>query len=361
VPSDASPYEQHSRERYYRVVLSILGHEGGTVGVELLRRQRWVDERGVRPGARLPLELAEISVSGTAVVHSVELAPTPKPGPGRLVVGRVTRIANRLARVTLGSGEVIEATTSHPIFSESKKRYRAAGELKSGELVRTLTGHTVVDVVTEAKGRFAVHNIEVDIDHNYFVGAAAALVHNMCTDPDAVERPEETERERSVRRAVARRDELFNDRRRLMSATLPYHGLRRGSDGHRHTVHAEDTGWVLLPTQSGDFNVWLADGRVNGLIVHDLLEIDPFHDAATQVRIVFLGHTRPDGEPGRPDREGMMRVRDWLIERTDVPAEHMVVTADPDTFDAAQPGDCVLFYTCLGARREGLTRWLQEH
>ncbi|MCP1225530.1 polymorphic toxin-type HINT domain-containing protein [Sebaldella sp. S0638] len=81
--------------------------------------------------------------------------------------------------IYLGNDTVITTTEEHPFYVNGK--YINAGELKEGMLLMTNSCDKisiVKIVVKKLKEKIKVYNIEVDGNHNYFVGDSFVLVHN---------------------------------------------------------------------------------------------------------------------------------------------------------------------------------------
>ena len=81
--------------------------------------------------------------------------------------------------IYLGNDTVITTTEEHPFYVNGK--YINAGELKEGMLLMTNSCDKisiVKIVVRKLKEKINVYNIEIDGNHNYFVGENKVLVHN---------------------------------------------------------------------------------------------------------------------------------------------------------------------------------------
>jgi hypothetical protein len=65
----------------------------------------------------------------------------------------------------------------------------AAGELKSGEQLQSLSGVAVVARIQPRTERASVYNVEVSRYHTYFVGDASVWAHNPCGDTFPVSKP----------------------------------------------------------------------------------------------------------------------------------------------------------------------------
>jgi hypothetical protein len=116
-------------------------------------------------------------------VLSVEPAPAPRPGRGRLVTGTFAHAATNVVDVTIaGLTTPIGCTANHPFWSHDRQTFVAAGELKAGEQLRTADGGlTSVVSVAPRSGAERVYNLEVDGEHVYYVSADGVLVHNSCS------------------------------------------------------------------------------------------------------------------------------------------------------------------------------------
>jgi hypothetical protein len=84
----------------------------------------------------------------------------------------------QLIKITLNSGESIEATAEHPFYIKGKG-WNPANSLKVGETLQLHNGTTVVVKVIDTSIRVEkVYNLTVANTHNYFVGVDGVLVHN---------------------------------------------------------------------------------------------------------------------------------------------------------------------------------------
>jgi hypothetical protein len=84
----------------------------------------------------------------------------------------------QLVKVTLDSGESLEATAGHPFYVQGKG-WNVAANLKVGDALRLSNGTTLVVKTVDTSTRFArVYNFAVAQNANYFVGRDGVLVHN---------------------------------------------------------------------------------------------------------------------------------------------------------------------------------------
>ena len=94
------------------------------------------------------------------------------------VVKTFTRTVKKLAKVVIG-GAVILATAEHPFYANGQ--YIPAQELQTGDSVLTQSGRKLaVSYVHLIDTTATVYNLEVEKQHNYYVGAEGLLVHNSC-------------------------------------------------------------------------------------------------------------------------------------------------------------------------------------
>jgi hypothetical protein len=160
-----------------------LSNPDDTVDVVLLRPRVWAEAVGARVGSHVALDLPEMGASGRALVTAVGPCPPLKPGNGRIVTGTFRHRSARVLDLALeGSDETIGVTANHPFWSEDRRKFVPAGELKPGERLRTLEGEARVASLAPRAGEQAVYNIEVHAEHVYRVTTAGILVHNDCIE-----------------------------------------------------------------------------------------------------------------------------------------------------------------------------------
>jgi hypothetical protein len=156
---------------------------GDVLEVGLGRPVEWIAAHDARPGGRVWLDLPEMGAVGDAVVVSVEPCPDPGPKPHpdcRLVTGTFRHASADIVDVHVaGLEEPIGTTSNHRFWSEDRQAFIEAGELRPGENLRTAAG-TLRQVarITPRPGTEAVYNLEVDVEHVYYVSAGGVLVHN---------------------------------------------------------------------------------------------------------------------------------------------------------------------------------------
>ncbi|MGH7241968.1 MAG: RHS repeat-associated core domain-containing protein, partial [Phycisphaerales bacterium] len=151
--------------------------------LKLLRPAAWATDNRIddeRPGHWIRLSIPEWQLSGRAKVIAVASCPEIRPGPGRLVLMKSkTRYTGDFAELHLvGSAEALCGTWTHPIFSANRNCFVSLGTLITGEQVRTADGRALVESVTRSRQSQEVFNLEVDRDHQFYVGELKVVSHN---------------------------------------------------------------------------------------------------------------------------------------------------------------------------------------
>ena len=153
------------------------------VDVELLRPLAWIEQTRAVVGSQIRFELAELGISGPACVLAIEPCPEIEPGRGRVITGTFTTARCSVLELRLSNGEVLEPTPPHRFYSETRQDWVAAGELRVGECLRTASGQALtVESVGLKAGEHRVYNLEVEQEHQFYVGKSGVLVHNAYED-----------------------------------------------------------------------------------------------------------------------------------------------------------------------------------
>ncbi len=161
--------------------LEMQKEDGSKLRISLLRPDEWIEELEAYEGSVIDLELDEMGASGPATV--VGLNPYPEiqqQGEGQVVTGRFEHEAATVLDLQIeGETDPIGTTASHPFFSADRQEFVKADELRVGERLQTEDGKTpqILSIQTRP-GRFPVFNLEVNVEHVYFVGRSGLLVHN---------------------------------------------------------------------------------------------------------------------------------------------------------------------------------------
>jgi autotransporter-associated beta strand protein len=130
-------------------------------------------------GDFIDLSVMELEVEGPARVLAIEPCPPIEEGIGHVVTGTFTSqsIDVRLLKLQ-GLGAPIEVTGNHPIFSEDRRDFVKACELREGERLRSRDGIAVVEQLGRKFGKWDVFNLEIAGAHQYYVTERSVLVHN---------------------------------------------------------------------------------------------------------------------------------------------------------------------------------------
>jgi hypothetical protein len=193
---------------------------------------------------------------GIATVTAVEpLMPWPEEHKDdgkrqRRVIGTVKHTGAIVLDVIVGQ-TTLTTTPGHLFWSVTRNEWVPAKSLKRGELLRGANGqtHPVGGVSAPRKALVDLHNIEVEIDHTYFVGNPPILVHN---GYDCIKVP-------------AWEQELADaDRLTVKSAEDALGGIHGNSldAAGEHSVYGvidNETGELLHIGETGDLDARLAD------------------------------------------------------------------------------------------------------
>ena len=184
---------ERRRELSREIVLVMEKPDGGCVDITLIRFAAWLESQGAELGQELFLDFPDMGVQGW--VRVLEIRPCPPlelPGTGRclsqLITGTFRHSSGEVYDLKLQSeSKPIGVTATHPFWSEDRKRFVSAEDLRIGETLQTWDGTTVVESFVRRPGCEPVYNLEVEGDHVYRVGDSGILVHNASAKkPDAV-------------------------------------------------------------------------------------------------------------------------------------------------------------------------------
>jgi hypothetical protein len=166
----------------WRVVKLLMPDPKGSEDVyelELLRSLKWIREVGAAPRRWIEIGLPEIGLTGLAKAVAITACPKIKVGPGRVVLMTVTHLDQGVMEIEFaGLKNALEPTASHPLFSEDRNDWVAAGQLRVGERIRTKAETARIEAIRWKRGEHRVYNIEVEADHSYFVSRLELLSHN---------------------------------------------------------------------------------------------------------------------------------------------------------------------------------------
>jgi hypothetical protein len=170
-----------------RIELRARKRDGGWADVVLLRPAWWLEQQGVKVGGLAPLAVPECGIDGRAEVLSVGPCPPLKPGKGAVVTGTFGHTSARVVDVHVeGLREPVGATPNHLFWSEDRRAFVRADDLRGGERLRGGAGTLPVTSVVPRVGLETVFNLEARGRHVYHVGKLGILVHNAAADPLAI-------------------------------------------------------------------------------------------------------------------------------------------------------------------------------
>jgi len=165
----------------WRVIrLRMQKQHGGTLEMELLRPLSWIAARRIRTGTTVELDLPELGVSGPAQVLAVGPSPAIQRGAGPIVTGTFRHSSKQIIDLRVeGQDAPIVCTPEHPFWSEDRQDFIAAGQLRIGERLRSVSGHPLrVAAIARRERSEVVYNIEVHRQRVFSVSSIGILVHN---------------------------------------------------------------------------------------------------------------------------------------------------------------------------------------
>lgn len=157
-----------------------------TIEIETLQPPTWIAEHCAREGSSVPLPL-DVTEMGMpehlrASVVSIEACPEIEEGPGHVVTTTINHLNAFICDLTVedtsGGRETIKPTGYHKFYSDTRKGWVAACELRRGEQLRGVDGPLTVATLKHLPGVERVYNVTVEGQHVYRVSALGALVHN---------------------------------------------------------------------------------------------------------------------------------------------------------------------------------------
>ena len=220
--------ERFDPAEWRTIALRMTKPDGGRLDITLLRPLEWLEQYQAKPGSTIHLDLEELGAVGPAEVVSIDPCPDIGPAPSadcRLVTGTFAHESAQVLDLTIeGLDEPIGVTANHPFWSEDRQAFVPAGQLRIGEHLGTAargllsaesesaasaapralvgaerpaatagttrSGRTAayprVLSIRSRPGLQAVYNLEIDLEHVYYVSTSALLVHNSYPGPKRV-------------------------------------------------------------------------------------------------------------------------------------------------------------------------------
>jgi hypothetical protein len=156
---------------------------GSTIRVRMLRPLWWLEEVGVREGGTIELHLLELEIKATAQVLRIGPCEVDSRdnGPGeQIVTATLVQDNAEVWDLTFEGKEsaLLVVTARHPLYSQDRHAWVAAGELQVGEHVTAVGGNGRLASKVRRPGRHTVYNLEVHRTHAYYVSSLGLLAHN---------------------------------------------------------------------------------------------------------------------------------------------------------------------------------------
>ncbi|MGH7136787.1 MAG: polymorphic toxin-type HINT domain-containing protein, partial [Pirellulales bacterium] len=185
----------HAEQRYEGGI-----YEGGitdTIEVETLQPLSWITQYRARQGSSVPLPLDLVEMGMTedlrAEVISIEPCPDIADGPGHVVTTTINHL--NAARWDLavedssGRQQTIKTTAFHKFFTDTRRGWVSASELREGECLRGIHGPLTLATSRHVPGVERVYNFSVESEHVYHVSPLGVLVHNPGCTPTPTSPP----------------------------------------------------------------------------------------------------------------------------------------------------------------------------
>ena len=168
-------------EDWRKLTLLAQKADGTTADVVLLRPLWWLEAQRAQVGGQVELHAPECGIEGHARVLAIDACPpVTRPPPGyRTVTGTFRHHAAQICRVRAEQLDTtIACTPNHPFWSEDLQQFVRADELRPGETLRACDRTYQVASVEHSDQPETGFNLEVQVDHTYFVTSTGILVHN---------------------------------------------------------------------------------------------------------------------------------------------------------------------------------------
>ena len=155
--------------------------------IPALRPLTWLKKNRCEIGKQFRFTLPEMGLRGPAKVISIDACPKIRMRRGRVVLATVSHFNRDVLEIVLeGVKTPLQPTVTHRLYSETRKGWIPAGQLREGERLRTLGGSVAITSIRRKPGVHRVYNLEVQTKHCYYVGKTGVLSHNVnrCAAPD---------------------------------------------------------------------------------------------------------------------------------------------------------------------------------
>jgi len=167
------------------VELELTKANGDKVEVKLLRPLAWLEQAGAITEGTFDVNVKELDIEGKAAVLQILPCPPIQSGEGQVVTGTFRHTSDSLVELQIeGEPEPILCTSGHPIWSEDRREFVDAAELRIGEGLTLALRKSRLQSLNRICNERVVRNIEVAQTHVYMVGTQGILVHNAVVSCD---------------------------------------------------------------------------------------------------------------------------------------------------------------------------------
>lgn len=120
-----------------------------------------------------------MQVEGRAKIVALDTCPPLTSGDGELVTGRfLSHDVSKTVKLTFSSGDTLEGTDVHPIWSPERQDWVPLGEFAVGDTMLSRDGTVIVEKIELQQHTKRVYNLEIHGEHVYEVTRSGILVHN---------------------------------------------------------------------------------------------------------------------------------------------------------------------------------------
>jgi hypothetical protein len=173
--------EDVTPEGWRTLELRVEQPDGSTTRIEMLRPVWWLEEVGVHEGGTIELALLELEIQATAKVVRMGpcLADSRRNRAGEeIVTATFVHEGAEVWDLIFEGGVTLGVTRRHPLFSQDRQDWVAAGDIRVGERVLSACGASTLTGKAFRPERETVYNLEVHRTHAYYVGHSGLLAHN---------------------------------------------------------------------------------------------------------------------------------------------------------------------------------------
>ena len=154
---------------------------------------------GAAVGSDIHFELPELGIKGPPASWPSSRVPKSSRAAGGWSPARSRPRCQVLELRVSGQEKALEPTPPHRFKSLDRNDYVPAEDLKIGERLSTRSGQAAcVESISLKAGEYRVYNLEVEGDHNFYVGEVGVLVHNACFKDESLERLKQAPEEPGV-------------------------------------------------------------------------------------------------------------------------------------------------------------------